>query len=334
MLNARQSPIRDVDIEAALTQPLHLHATLDACEAFAGADCVIVAAPTDFDTVICQFNTRAVESVIAQAIQYSPLSTIIVRSTVPAGFTRGMREKHGVDTILFMPEFLREGRALHDNLHPSRIVVGDTSARGRAIADLFVAATHAQQVPVLLTGSTEAEAIKLFANSYLAMRVAFFNELDTYAVTHDLDAKHMIEGVCLDSRIGAHYNNPSFGYGGYCLPKDTKQLLDHFEGVPQHLFTAIVDSNTARMDFIAKDIVRRKPKVVGIYRLVMKMGADNFRESSMLGIVLRLKEAGIRMIIYEPLLTHALDTLGEMAEDFEQFMQRRILSLLTVLRQN
>jgi len=319
-LNARRSPLHDIDIEAALAdKALQLRATLDAGEAFAGADYVIVATSTNFDVATNKFNTSSVEAVIERVMEQGTQPITIIRSTVPIGFTQDMRAQYATDTILFMPEFLREGRALHDNLYPSRIVVGDVSARGQAIADMFSASAMARDIPVLLTGSTEAEAIKLFANSYLAMRVAFFNELDSYAAANALNARQIIEGVGLDTRIGTHYNNPSFGYGGYCLPKDTKQLLSHFEGVPQKMFTAIVEANPTRMDFIAYDLLRRGTKTVGIYRLTMKAGSDNFREASMLGVMERLQEAGVRVLIYEPLMATDNTSYGEVTHDLATF---------------
>lgn len=320
LLNARRSPIRDVHIEEALaSQSLRLRATLDAHEALSGAEYIIVSTPTNFDDATGQFDTQSVEAVIAQALEIATNATVVVRSTVAIGFTQRMRERFGTDRILFMPEFLREGSALQDNLYPSRIVVGDTSQRGKALGDVFAAAALATNVPILLTGSTEAEAIKLFANSYLAMRVAFFNELDTYAATHHLNAQHIIEGVGMDARIGTHYNNPSFGYGGYCLPKDTRQLLSHFGHVPQQIIGAIVTANTTRMDFIAQDILKRKPDVVGIYRLTMKSGSDNFREASMLGVMSRLREAGVRVVIYEPLIPQDEYAHVQVVHDLVQF---------------
>lgn len=319
-LKAKRSPIQDAAIEQALaSEPLDLTATLDAREAFAGAQYVIVATSTDYDEATATFNTRAVESVIAQARELAPEAVIIVRSTLPMGFTESQRALHNTDAIIFMPEFLREGRALYDNRNPSRIVVGDTSACGQDIAVLFAAAAHAENVPILLTDSTEAEAIKLFANTYLAMRVAFFNELDSFAAARGLNARQIIEGVSLDPRIGTHYNNPSFGYGGYCLPKDTKQMVSQFNGIPQELMTAIVESNATRMDFIAQDILQKKPKSVGIYRLIMKAGSDNFREASALGIIERLKKAGVHIVIYEPLLPLSDTQYGEVMHDLAAF---------------
>ena len=303
MLNAGRSPIHDPDIEAALTEGMiNLKATLVVSEALNGAGCVIVATSASLDTVTGEFDTSAIESVIQQVMILAPMAAVIVRSTVPVGFTARMRERYHTDKILFMAEFLREGRALYDNLHPSRLIVGDVSERGQAIADLFAAAAVTPHVPILLTGSSEAEAIKLFSNSYLAMRVAFFNEVDTFAAVNSLNAQQLIEGISLDARIGTHYNNPSFGYGGYCLPKDTKQLLGHFEGIPQQMISALVNANATRMDFIAEDILRRNPQVVGIYRLTMKSGSDNFRASSTLEIMERIQKSGVRVVVYEPLI--------------------------------